>query len=44
MTTAEQIGGGHFVSHFGFVSRIKPVLELEPEFGGSNPYMKFKAA
>ena len=35
------IGGGHFVGHLVIVRLTKFVFELEQEFDGSNPYMKF---
>ena len=43
-TTADErkmISGGHFVGHLGYSLSDKPQFELEPEFDGSKPYMKF---
>ena len=36
------IGSDHFVGHLGYSRRTKPVFELEREFDGSKPYMKYE--
>ena len=36
------IGGSHFVGHLDYCSSEKKnIFKLEPEFDGSNPFMKF---
>ena len=41
-TTADIVGGGHFVGHFGYRMSDKPVFELERVVDGSHLYTKFK--